>query len=180
MAWVGAILVDFGIIEFKYCATQRDNVMCRETMPNSLFMVSMSGDWIVVSNRLTRWVGGLFKTQVWVLVHGLALHLILKPKWAEMVAIVAALFLRVTTDWGAFLLPANPDLTGIWRMGGLTCFSIFASSLRWILGTSGRWEWDWLCETLDGGRWQDWRLRFENYFNNFTVCTTFSRIWGHK
>ena len=106
--------------------------MCRETMPNSLFMVSMSGDWIVVSNRLTRWVGGLFKTQVWVLVHGLALHLILKPKWAEMVAIVAALFLRVTTDWGAFLLPANPDLTGIWRMGGLTCFSIFASSLRLI------------------------------------------------
>ena len=36
--------VDFGIIEFKYCATQRDTVMCRETMPNSLFMVSMSGD----------------------------------------------------------------------------------------------------------------------------------------
>jgi hypothetical protein len=41
---VGAIPVDFGIIELKYCATQRDTVMCRETMPNSLLMVSMSGN----------------------------------------------------------------------------------------------------------------------------------------
>ena len=104
-----------------------------------ILMVSMSGDWIVVSNRLTHrsavadWnVPYLAHSDVWVLVQGLALHLILKPKWAEMAAIVAALFLRVTTYWGAFLLPENPDLTGIWRMGGLTCFSIFASSLRLI------------------------------------------------
>ena len=36
--------LSISVIEFKYCATQRDNVMCRETMPNSLLMVSMSGD----------------------------------------------------------------------------------------------------------------------------------------
>ena len=48
-----------------------------------------------------------------------------------MAAIVATLFLRVKTYCGAFLLPANPDLTGICRMGGLTYFSIFASSLRY-------------------------------------------------